>query len=245
MQIAEVILHTRHLADQTAFYHRTLGLPLLAETADSCTLQAGTTRLRFQETASEVLYHLAFALPCQTFQAAKAWVRERVPLLALTGSPQVYAPTSPLRAWHKAGEDEIVFPLIQARSFYCGDAAHNILKFIAYEDLRQEAAGAEGAAAVLHVSEVGLPVADVRALAARLQEALGIEPYPVSRPIAEDFAYLGDIFGQLVVVKLGHPWLPTQTVRATVAPVHLTLSGPQAQQLALAPYPYTITVTAS
>jgi hypothetical protein len=72
MRVAEVILHTRHLADQTVFCHRTLGLPLLAETANSCTLQAGTTRLRFQETASEVLYHLAFALPCQTFQAAKA-----------------------------------------------------------------------------------------------------------------------------------------------------------------------------
>jgi hypothetical protein len=53
---------------------------------------------------------------------------QSVPLLAITGSPQVYAPTSPLRAWHTAGEDEIVFPLIQARSFYCGDAAHNILK---------------------------------------------------------------------------------------------------------------------
>lgn len=97
---------------------------------------------------------------------------------------------------------------------------------------------------MLHVTEVGLPVADVRTLAARLQEALEIEPYPVSRPIAEDFAYLGDTFGQLVVVKIGHPWLPTQTVRATVAPVHLTLSGPQALPLEHSPYPYTITVTA-
>ena len=35
---------------------------------------------------------------------------------------------------------------------------------------------------------------------------LGIEPYPVSRPASEDFAYLGDVFGQFVVVKIGHPW---------------------------------------
>lgn len=114
-----------------------------------------------------------------------------------------------------------------------------------YDDLRPAAAGAHGAVAVLHVSEVGLPVDDVRALAARLQEQLGIAPYPVSRPIAEDFAYLGDIVGQLVVVKIGHPWLPTQTVRAAVAPMHLTISGHQAQQIQLAPYPYTMTVTAS
>jgi catechol-2,3-dioxygenase len=245
MRIAEVILQARHLADQRAFYRRTLGLPLLAETADSFTIQAGMTRLRFQETASDVLYHVAFAIPRTTFQEAKAWVRERVPLLAITGSPQVYSPTSPLRVWNKEGEDEIFFPLIKARSFYCCDAANNILKFIVYDDLSHAAAGAEGAACVLHVSEVGLPVEDVRELSARLQEQLGIEPYPVSRPISEDFAYLGDIFGQLVVVKIGHPWLPTQTVRASVAPVHLTINGQQAQQIQLSPYPYTMTVTAS
>jgi catechol-2,3-dioxygenase len=245
MRIEEVILHARHLTDQKAFYRRTLGLPLLAETADSFTIQAGTTRLRFQETASDVLYHVAFAIPRHTFQEAKAWVRGRVPLLAITGSPQVYSPTSPLRGWHKEGEDEIFFPMIKARSFYCCDAANNILKFIVYDDLSHEAAGADGAASVLHVSEVGLPVEDVRKLSARLKEQLGIAPYPVSRPISEDFAYLGDIFGQLVVVKIGHPWLPTQTVRAAMAPVHLTISGQQEQQIQLSPYPYSMTVTAS
>lgn len=118
MRIEEVILHTRHLADQKAFYCRTLGLSLLTETAEAFTVQVGTTRLCFQATASDVLYHLAFALPRQTFHEAKAWVRTRVPLLAITGSHQVYAPTSPLRMWHQEGEDAIVFPLIKARSFY-------------------------------------------------------------------------------------------------------------------------------
>jgi len=245
MHIEELILQTQHLADQKAFYHSTLGLPLLAETADSFTIQAGTTRLCFQETASDALYHVAFAIPDMIFQEVKRWVHARVPLLAITGSQQAYSPTSPLRMWNKEDEDEVFFPIINARSFYCRDADNNILKFIAYYDLSNEVAVTPDAVPVLHVSEVGLPVEDVRALSAHLKEQLEIEPYPVSRPASEDFAYLGDVYGQLVVVKIGHPWLPTQTVRASVAPVYLKISGQQEQQSQLSPYPYTITVTAS
>jgi hypothetical protein len=45
----------------------------------------------------------------------------------------------------------------------------------------------------------------------------------------EESAFLGDISGQLVVVKIGRPWLPTETVRAAVAPVRLTISGQREQ----------------
>lgn len=51
MHIRELILHTRHVAAQQAFYCTTLGLPLQTETSDSFTVQAGETRLHFQETA--------------------------------------------------------------------------------------------------------------------------------------------------------------------------------------------------
>ncbi len=90
------------------------------------------------------------------------------------------------------------------------------------------------------MSEIGLPVEDVLRLAATVKDQLAIEPYPASSPITEDFAYLGDIFGQLVVVKTGRPWLPTQTVPAAVAPVRLTISGPGEWQVQLWPYPYAI-----
>jgi catechol-2,3-dioxygenase len=61
MHIQELSLHTRHIANQKAFYCTTLGLPLLTETTDSFTVQAGTTRLRFQETQQDVL------LPCRLY----------------------------------------------------------------------------------------------------------------------------------------------------------------------------------
>jgi catechol 2,3-dioxygenase-like lactoylglutathione lyase family enzyme len=225
MHIQELILHTRHVAAQQAFYCTTLGFSLLAETTDSFTVQAGTTRLRFQETESDVLYHVAFTIPRNTFHEAKSWVQQRVPLL------------------HKHGEDEIFFAHLNARSFYFCDPADNILEYIVHYGLNHETEGAFGAPSVLHVSEIGLPVEDVPAFADRLHKQLAIEPYGGSS--SENFAFLGDIAGQLVVVKVGRPWLPTEAVQAAVAPVQLTISGQWEQQIQLLPYPYTITVTAS
>ncbi len=225
MFIQELSLQTQHLAEQKEFYSTTLGLPLLAKTADSFIVQAGATRLRFQSTQQDVLYHVAFTIPRNTFAEAKSWLCKRVPLL------------------RKDGEDEIFFDFINARSLYFCDAANNILEFIVHYNLEQETTRAFGPTEILHVSEIGLPVADVPALATTLKDTLNIEPY--SGPVSENFAFLGDIFGQLVVVKIGRPWLPTETVLASIAPVQLTISGQRDLQLSLSPFPYTLTVTTS
>ena len=224
MRIQELSLQTQHLSEQKDFYSTTLGLPLLAETTDSFIVQTGTTRLRFQATLQDVLYHIAFTIPRNTFTQAKSWLSQRVPLL------------------RKDGEDELFFADLNARSLYFCDAANNILEFIVHYNLDQETTGTFAPADMLHVSEIGLPVEDVPALAATLKDTLDIKPY--SGPVSENFAFLGDIYGQLVVVKIGRPWLPTETVRAAVAPVQLTITGQQALQLQLSPFPYTLTVTA-
>ena len=225
MHIQELSLQTHHLAKQKEFYSTTLGLPLLEETTDAFMVQAGTTRLRFQETQQYLLYHIAFTIPRNTFAPAKSWLRKRVPLL------------------RKDDEDEIFFAGINARSLYFCDAANNILEFIVHYDLDQETDGAFGVADILHVSEIGLPVEDVPALATMLKDSLNIEPY--SGPVSESFAFLGDIYGQLVVVKIGRPWLPTETVLASIAPVQLTMRGQRELQLQLSPFPYTLSVTTS
>jgi hypothetical protein len=111
---------------------------------------------------------------------------------------------------------------------------------IVHYDLDHETEGAFGPAHVLHVSEVGLPVEDVLAQVSLLREKLAIEPY--GGLVSEEFAFMGDIYGQLVVVKLGRPWQPAETLRAAVAPMQLTMSGKPGRQVQLSPYPYTITV---
>ncbi|HEY7417302.1 MAG TPA: hypothetical protein VH593_19115 [Ktedonobacteraceae bacterium] len=220
MHILELSLDTRCLAEQRTFYCATLGLPLLAETADSFTVQAGATRLQFRETQQNVLYHIALTIPRNAFQEAKDWIQQRVPLL------------------RRDGEDEIFFSGLNARSFYFCDADCNILEYIVHYNLERETEGTFTPADVLHVSEIGLPVEDVPALATQLQEQFAIEPYGGS--VTRAFAFLGDIFGQLVVVQVGRPWLPTETVSAIVAPVRLTISSQREQQVQFAPYPYYI-----
>ena len=116
---------------------------LLWETTASFTLQAGATRLRFQEAQQDVLYHIAFTIPRITFSEAKSWLRKRVSL------PR------------KKSEDEFFFATINARSLYFCDAPNNILELI---------------------------------------------------------------YGQLVVVKIGRPWQPAETLLAAVAPMQLTMT---------------------
>jgi catechol-2,3-dioxygenase len=194
MRIQELSLQTRQLADQKDFYRITLGLPLLAETTASFTLQAGATRLRFQEAQQDVLYHVAFTIPRNTFTEAKSWLRKHVPLL------------------RKKSEDEFFFATLNARSLYFCDAASNILELIVHYDLDHETEEPFGPAHVLHVSEVGLPVEDVLAQVSLLREKLDIEPY--GGLVSEEFAFMGDIHGQLVVVKIGRPWQPAETLLA-------------------------------
>jgi catechol-2,3-dioxygenase len=222
MRIQELSLHTRHLAEQKDFYHTALGLPLLAETTASFTLKAGATRLRFEEAQQDVLYHVAFTIPRNTFTETKSWLRKYVSLL------------------RKHSEDEFFFATLNARSFYFCDAANNILELIVYYDLNHETEGPFGPAQVLHVSEIGLPVEDVLAQVSLLKEKLTIEPY--RGLVSEEFAFMGDMYGQLVVVKIGRPWEPAETLMAAVSPVQFTMSGKPEQQFQLSPYPYTITV---
>jgi catechol-2,3-dioxygenase len=225
MHFHKLSLGTSHLAKQKQFYSTTLGLPLLAETADSFTVQAGTTNVHFQEAQLDVPYHIAFTIPRNTFTQAKSWLNQHFPLL------------------RKDGEDEVFFSNLNARSLYFCDAANNILEFIVHYDLDQETERAFKPADMLHVSEIGLPVADVPAQVALLQEKLAIQPYRT--PISEEFAFLGDIYGQLVVVKIGRIWFFSEGVQATPAPVQLTMSGQREQQIQLPPFPYTLTVLPS
>ncbi len=225
MHFQELLLFTSSLANQKRFYCKILGLSLTAETGDSFTVQAGTTCLCFREIQLPTLYHLAFTIPRNTFGQAKDWLKQRVPLL------------------QRKSEDEIFFANINARSFYFCDAGNNILEYIVHYDLDQETEGGFGSADILHVSEIGLPVEDVVAQASVLQETFALQPY--GGPISEDFAFLGDIYGQLVLVKIGRPWLPTQTVLAAPAAVRLTISGQRKEALHLWPHPYTLAVLPS
>jgi catechol 2,3-dioxygenase-like lactoylglutathione lyase family enzyme len=220
MHIQALSLQTNNLAAQKDFYTTILGVPLLEETTTTFAVQTGATRLNFQQTSQAVLYHIAFTIPRNMFSEARSWVRERVSLL------------------DRNGEDEIFFSGLNARSFYFCDADGNILELIVHYNLEQESEGAFDASHILHVSEIGLPVDDVPALASQLRAEFCIEPYGGS--VTEAFAFMGDIYGQFVVVKIGRPWLPTDNVLSIVSPVRITIKGQPERRVQLSPFPYAV-----
>ena len=114
----------------------------------------GATRLQFAPSAGAPFYHVALLVPGDRFDAALAWARERVELLA---DPET-------------GDVIFEFDNWEARACYFHDAAANIVELIAHRGLDHN--GRKGdfrRAELLGVSELGL-VGEPLLLAAGLGE---------------------------------------------------------------------------
>ncbi len=82
MFITSIDLDTPDLSQARAFYTQTMGLSLRQETADSFTVQAGTTALTFRASRIQpLLYHFAFTVPFNKWTQAKDWLKARTTLL--------------------------------------------------------------------------------------------------------------------------------------------------------------------
>jgi catechol-2,3-dioxygenase len=221
MQICQLHLATATLAAQRAFYTHVLGLPLIAETASSCTLLAGSTRLRFTATThGQPRYHFAFNIPRNALLRAEGWLAPRTALL------------------HRDGQAVFTFPSWDAQAIYFQDPAGNLVECIARQALAVEITGGFGPEHLLSLSEIGLPVDDLPAQVAALTAALHVTPYQAP---AAAFAPLGDAQGLLIVVQRGRAWFPT-TQPAEVAPVQLTILGATAAHYQAPHLPYLIEV---
>jgi hypothetical protein len=223
MFMTAIDLETADLSAAHLFYTQTLGLPLRLATPDAFTVQAGTTALTFRASIQHpLLYHFAFTIPFNKWRQAKAWLTARTWLL------------------QGEGQDEFESVRVRTHNYYFPDLAGNILEFIARVDLPAKAGERFGPEDILHVSEIGLVVDDVPAVAKRLQTTLGVEVFRGSS--FEDFAQLGDINGVLILAKPGRLWAPEELRPAAISPVRVGILGALAQQIILEPYPYVLDV---
>ena len=228
MRITELHLFTQDLHAQQLFYTKALGLPLVTETAASFTVQAGATRLMFQRTEQEgFLYHFAFSIPSNKLAHAKEWLLTRTPPIALLSVD---------------GQDEFHGESWNVSNLYFYDKAGNILEFIAHHDVPDSTPERFDEHSVLHISEIGLAVDNVLAHAAEFKDRFGLELYRGES--SETFTAVGDMSGLFIVVKIGRFWFPTARDAASVAPVAVTIEGPEEQQYHVSPYPYEIDVIA-
>lgn len=222
MQFRELHLQAVNLSLMRNFYSFTLGLPVVAATFDTIMFQAGATRLVFRQ-GEPVRYHFAFNIPAGQIDAARDWVRERMPLARLDADQDIFHSES----W-------------QSSAIYFYDVAGNILEFIARRNLPETRPLPFGAGSILSVSEIGLATDDVPGLVAQLGAELSAPVFATGD--GETFTAVGNDTGLCIVVKTGRIWFPETGIAAQPAPVQAVIAGAQAHTFTVPGYPYTFEV---
>jgi hypothetical protein len=217
MKIVELELQAIDLSAQHQFYRDVLHLPTVASDG-TISVQVGRSQLvlRQSQLAHALQYHIAFNVPPDRFEEAKAWISGRVPLIkSLTG------------------EDSFNFANWNAHACYFLDPAGNILEFIARHALTDDSDLPFDEQSILCLSEIGVATEDVKGTVQSLQ-AQGLPVYDGEG--SDTFTALGDEQGLFIVIKRGRTWFPDSGTPAELLPlkarvstspgVTATLSGP-------------------
>ena len=201
MILEELRLYTSRLAEQWAFYTETLGMEGQMENNRSCILQAGATRLIFEERTGNPYYHFAFNIPSYQYAEALDWLKARVFIL-------------------RDGDIELIdFANWNAYAMYFHDPAGNIVEFIARRDLEYRATAPFSTSQILSVSEIGLPALSVRESFELLHQQAGVPFYSGNY---DNFCAVGGPQGLFIIVDPGNKqWYPTD-IPARSFPVTLS-----------------------
>ena len=198
MKIVSVEIVTDKFQAQVEFYGGGLGLWLVH-------LHGGRARFEIGESFLDLvqgerpagIYHLAINIPENQIEASRSWLGVRADLV------------------RQANGDPIVsFGDWNSQSIYFWDADGNILELIARHALPNASCDDFGVESLLEISEVGLPVSDVRGTVHRLTGQFELETYRGEG--SEDFAAVGDEHGLLIVVLEGRPWFLTDSPARTL-----------------------------
>lgn len=222
MKMFELQLKCNDLAQAHAFYHGVMKLPVLESTADLLVLQAGSTRLAFeQESGWQGKYHFAFEIPENQINEAAAWITGKAILATLNGQTIFNSSTR----WN-------------ANMVYFYDLAGNILELIARH--RQPNASTEpfSERSILGISEIGLTTTNVKQTVQWLEDTLGIAVYDGAG--SDTFSAVGDELGLFIVVKEGRNWYPETGIPAGLYPVNITLIGDEMNEYTIPGLPYHI-----
>ena len=208
MDIRQVQLATRSLADTARFYER-LGCPV--EIVDATVLiVVGSTLLVFRELPEMTgALHLAMTIPTGTFDAAKAWIAGLTTVLGTDDQDEFEGPPNwNSRSVYFEGPDQQLLELIERRDLESGARRAG--------DGSGTGTGTGTVVPLVSVSEVGVPVPDVLGAVEALRRA-GLEPY--ANPPGESFAAVGDVDGLVILVSPDRRWFPTGDRSPSSAPV--------------------------
>jgi len=189
MQIKALKLFTRKLQEQTAFYSKTLALPIAHQTPDQITFQIGNSVLTFEYSAGATPYHFAINIPANKIEEALRWAKSRVEILT-DGASEI----QDFSAWN-------------AKAFYFYDEDRNIVEFIARKNLENATTEMFHAGSLLELSEIGVPTSNVEKVFNRLHQLTGVEIFDGS---FERFCAVGNDEGLFICIdKNQKDWFPT------------------------------------
>jgi len=192
MRFAEVTLAGP--VELRSFYHDALGLPL-----DGETIVVGETRLRFRDEDRGAFYHFALLVPGDRFDAALAWIRERVELLGDVFESDDWG----------------------SQAVYFHDPAGNVVELIAHHGLEEDCRdGRFAAEELVGFSELGI-VGEREQLLQAL-ESSGLELWDGELDESDRLAFVGEKGRTLILAAPGRGWMPTGRP-AQLHPVELGL----------------------
>jgi catechol-2,3-dioxygenase len=192
MQFKEIILQTASLQRTRLFYSKTLELPLLEETEDAVSFNAGKTKLTFRKVMeSKPVYHFAFNIVNNKFSDSYEWIRQKLDILLVEDDMFIAAYNN----WN-------------AQSFYFYDNNGNILEFIVRFDLPYYSTEEFSSKFITEISEIGLVVNDVDKIASELTSKHKIPEFQYG-PHTHDFVAMGDNYGLILLSTPGRHWVPT------------------------------------
>ncbi|MEJ8544682.1 bleomycin resistance protein [Brevibacillus borstelensis] len=193
MNIRVLSVVTSKLSDMKKYYSEVLRLPLAEEDSTSFAVKAGSSLLRFSESAEPAFYHYAFAISQPHFEACLQRIKKHQYLLR-----------------DRDGEERMTSVTWRGNQIYFEDPEGNILEVLSFEE--EAAKGDEG---WLRIQEVGMPVPDVPVFAEKLS-FLDNEFQAKN----DTFRFFGDQRGVFVLVKQGRSWFPTDRP-ASIHPIRV------------------------
>ncbi|MEP2024323.1 MAG: hypothetical protein ABJH98_18390 [Reichenbachiella sp.] len=180
----------KNFEKQLVFYEKTLGFSVSINNSSQIILGAGATELIFsKQISAPTLYHFAFLIPTGSLESAIQYVESRdINLL-------------PFR-------EEKIIHFDTGRSIYFFDPDGNIAEFIERPLLHYPAKKTFEIENIICVNEIGHPVSQPLASSHELMTQYGIQPIN-HQTWNENFCWVGDHNGAIIVVKEGRHWLPT------------------------------------
>jgi hypothetical protein len=196
MLLKELILQAKNVDELYGFYKNTLQLEIIQPDAKTISINAGKTRLIFQETkdSEKPFYHFAFNIPSNKIEDALQWLKDKVELLWIEEYKSCIAE----------------FTNWNARSVYFMDTAGNIVELIARFDLHDKVDEPFSSSHIRNVSEIGI-VLNAEKFDTSVNEMMQqyqLE-YFFKQPPFKHFRAIGDDEGLFIVVSNKRNWYPT------------------------------------